>query len=139
MPSGPSLRTSPLLGLKTSTPLTFTPMAFFPSLRISMSGSPKMTKRLLYVRRSHDNDTVKFLSSLRLAPSSRQLCQQPQRNAAAFTDEGPSSLRSSIAAIVDDACSVSQSDAEFQSCSWTDRKSLRRRCGRTTPFYATHW
>ena len=51
MPSAPSLRTSPVVGWKTSTPLIRTwirvpPAASPPAGRMSMSGSPKMTNRL---------------------------------------------------------------------------------------------
>src|SRR5712692_6518134 len=45
MPSALSLMTSPVWGLKTSTPFTFT--RILPSFSLkSMSGSPKMTNRL---------------------------------------------------------------------------------------------
>src|SRR3990167_7172015 len=46
MPSGPSLRTSPVLGSKTSTPFTFTRTRPRSAGRRAISGSPKMTNRL---------------------------------------------------------------------------------------------
>src|ERR1700730_925314 len=46
IPSGPSLRTSPVLGWKTSTPFTFARSLPSFSSKMVMSGSPKMTKRL---------------------------------------------------------------------------------------------
>ncbi len=69
MPAGLSLRTSPLLGSKTSTPFTFTLTRPPSAGRRVMSGSPKMTNRSAFTRALSTGIRPSLLNSVACASS----------------------------------------------------------------------